>query len=151
MDRLELETLLTLPEHKKVEVVIGRQQVKKVFKCNIPLNYIEEVHEEETIQTLGVNFVVVPSDTNPKVKYEVGQIVRICKDETPAEEWVVQKVDFENYDNLVGQQKQIQELHKTLDAKWVQKTGSAKLDVLYDEIVADAQAAAEAEDLTKQN
>jgi hypothetical protein len=145
VNRIELEKLLTLPEHKIVEVIHGRRNQKVILRCSIPLNYVEVTIDEITETRLGRTIVVIPGETPSS--YEIGEVINVLtKPPTEPVGWVVQKVDFTSYDEVVNQEIQIESLNLKLDTIWKKKDGTTKLDVLYDELIAEEQAAAEIDD-----
>lgn len=152
MTREELTALLTLPDHKFVEVQFERPKATVILKCGFELTTQQELDELGQVVAefyTGTDYAVVRAADIPGSNlsgYLVGKIVKVIENYNGSriDAWVVQKVDNANHQEYVNQETRITRLHEKLDIIWDGKDGTSKLDILLDEYIAAEQAEAEA-------
>lgn len=152
MTREELEALLTLPEHKIVEVEFEIPKTSVIIKCGFPLTMNQELDELGQVvgeYYAGNDYAIVKgkdvSVANAK-GYLTGRITRIIDnyDGPRITGWAVNKIDPALHEQYEVQEARITRLHEKLDMIWNWKDGTSKLDILLDELLALEQAEAEA-------
>jgi len=152
MTREELTALLTLPDHKIVEVQLERPKATVILKCGFELSIQQEVDELGQVTAeyyTGTDYAIVRAEDIPgsnQTGYLVGRIIKVVENyKGPrVDGWVVQKVDNTDHHEYVNQESRITRLHERLDVIWGGKDGTSKLDILIEEYIAAEQAEAEA-------